>query len=107
MKHWVQDKQEVEVVDMILRIRNKLEQSEAEELPLSDTTREQLRLRMADIICTLPDDLKVVLKTSWWCLLVAEKSAATPLTNSLNNGSQTVVCNKKGKQKKLSRLKCC
>lgn len=64
LKHWVQDKQEVEVVDMILRIRNKLEQSEAEELPLSDTTREQLRLRMADIICTLPDDLKVVLKTS-------------------------------------------
>ncbi|GLH15777.1 Uncharacterized protein GBIM_20214 [Gryllus bimaculatus] len=64
LKDWVQGKQEVEVVDMILRIRNKLEQSEIEDLPLSDTTRNQLRLRMADIICTLPDDLKAVLKTS-------------------------------------------
>ncbi|XP_066995986.2 protein DENND6A [Anabrus simplex] len=64
LKVWVQGKQEVEVVDMILRIRHKLEQSELEDLPLRDTTRDQLRLRMADIICTLPDDLKTVLKTS-------------------------------------------
>ncbi|KAJ9584820.1 hypothetical protein L9F63_020841 [Diploptera punctata] len=64
LKVWVQGKQEVEVVDMILRIRHKLEQSKTEELPLSDTTRDQLRLRMADIICTLPEDLKTVLKTS-------------------------------------------
>jgi hypothetical protein len=61
---WVQGKQEVEVVDMILRIRHKLEQSETDELPLSNSTRDQLRLRMDDIICTLPDDLKTVLKTS-------------------------------------------
>jgi hypothetical protein len=61
---WVQGKQEVEVVDMILRIRHKLKQSELDKLPLSRSTREQLRLRMADIICTLPDDLKTVLKTS-------------------------------------------
>ena len=49
---------------MILRIRHKLKQSETDELPLSRSTRDQLRLRMADIICTLPDDLKTVLKTS-------------------------------------------
>lgn len=54
---------------MILRIRHKLEQSETDELPLSDSTKDQLRLRMDDIICTLPDDLKAVLKTSWWHLL--------------------------------------
>lgn len=64
LKVWVQGKQEVEVVDMILRIRHKLEQSETNELPLSSSTKDQLRLRMADIICTLPDDLKTVLKTS-------------------------------------------
>jgi hypothetical protein len=61
---WVQGKQEVEVVDMILRIRQKLEQSETDELPLSNSTKDQLRLRLDDIICTLPDDLKAVLKTS-------------------------------------------
>ncbi|XP_063220002.1 protein DENND6A isoform X2 [Bacillus rossius redtenbacheri] len=64
MKLWVQGKQEVEVVDMILTIRRKLEQSEIENLPLSDSVRDQLQSRMADIICTLPDDLKTVLKTS-------------------------------------------
>ncbi|XP_023722839.1 protein DENND6A isoform X3 [Cryptotermes secundus] len=64
LKVWVQGKQEVEVVDMILRIRHKLEQSETNELPLSSSTKDQLRLRMADIICTLPDDLRTVLKTS-------------------------------------------
>nr|CAD7463343.1 unnamed protein product [Timema tahoe] len=64
VKMWVQGKQEVEVVDMILRIRQKLEESELEELHLSDATRNQLRSRMADIIYTLPEDLKTVLKTS-------------------------------------------
>lgn len=61
---WVQGKEEVEVVDMILRIRHKLEQSQSEELPLSCSTREQLQLRLDDIICMLPDDLRTVLKTS-------------------------------------------
>nr|CAD7399606.1 unnamed protein product [Timema cristinae] len=64
VKMWVQGKQEVEVVDMILRIRQKLEESELEELHLSDATRNQLKSRMADIIYTLPEDLKTVLKTS-------------------------------------------
>ena len=49
---------------MVLRIRNKLEQSENEDIPLSEITKTQLKLRIADIICTLPDDLKTVLKNS-------------------------------------------
>ncbi|XP_046405292.1 protein DENND6B [Ischnura elegans] len=64
LKLWVRGKQEVEVVDMILRIRHKLEQSESEDVPLNKSTRQQLKLRMDDIICTLPEDLKTVLKSS-------------------------------------------
>ncbi|XP_039298437.1 protein DENND6A [Nilaparvata lugens] len=64
LKDWVQGKQEVEVVDMILKIRCRLQQCESEEVPLSKEIRQQLQLRVDDIVCTLPDDLKTVLKTS-------------------------------------------
>ncbi|KAF4532616.1 hypothetical protein B566_EDAN011529 [Ephemera danica] len=64
LKVWVKGKEEVEVVDMILRIRHKLEQSQSEDLPLSCSTKEQLQQRVDDIICMLPDDLRTVLKTS-------------------------------------------
>ncbi|KAG8225110.1 hypothetical protein J437_LFUL004031 [Ladona fulva] len=63
LKLWVRGKQEVEVVDMILRIRHKLEQSESEDVPLNKSTRQQLKLRMDDIICTLPEDLKTGVQT--------------------------------------------
>lgn len=59
LKQWVQGKQEVEVVDMILRIRHKMTQGDVDE-----ATREQLRLQIADMVLTLPDDLKTVLKAS-------------------------------------------
>ncbi|XP_075219220.1 protein DENND6B isoform X2 [Lycorma delicatula] len=64
VKDWVQGKQEVEVVDMILKIRCKLEQCETDDINLSKEIRQQLKLRIDDIVCTLPDDLKTVLKTS-------------------------------------------
>lgn len=61
---WVQGKKEVEIVDMILKIRCKLKQCDAEDVPLSAETRNQLRMRLEDIVCTLPDDLRSVLTTS-------------------------------------------
>ncbi|XP_049805952.1 protein DENND6B [Schistocerca nitens] len=64
LKMWVKGRQEVEIVDMILRIRQKLEQCKANDLPLSDDVQEQLRYRMSEIMCTLPEDLKAVLKVS-------------------------------------------
>ncbi|KAL0268699.1 UNVERIFIED_CONTAM: hypothetical protein PYX00_010530 [Menopon gallinae] len=61
LTEWVRDKQEVEVVDMVLKIREKLKHTD---LPLSNTTKDQLKTRMDEIINTLPEDLKQVLKTS-------------------------------------------
>lgn len=64
LKVWVQGKKEVEIVDMILKIRCKLKQCDAEDVPLSAETRNQLKMRLEDIVCTLPDDLRSVLTTS-------------------------------------------
>ncbi|CAH0391180.1 unnamed protein product [Bemisia tabaci] len=60
-KKWVLDKQEVERVDMILRIRHKIELCESQAVTLNDFTRDQLKVKINDIIASLPDDLKIVL----------------------------------------------
>lgn len=62
LKTWVQGKQEVEVVDMILKIRQKLEKSCIDDLPIDNSIRERLRERINDITHELPDDLKVILR---------------------------------------------
>ncbi|KAL1137887.1 hypothetical protein AAG570_009583 [Ranatra chinensis] len=63
--HWVRDKQEVEVVDMLLRIRCRLQESSRHEgVPLSEEVRHRLRMRMDEIVCTLPEDLRTVLNSN-------------------------------------------
>lgn len=62
LKTWVQGKQEVEVVDMILRIRQKLEKSCIDDVPIDNSVREKLKERIDDITHVLPDDLKVILR---------------------------------------------
>ncbi|XP_020280261.1 protein DENND6A isoform X1 [Pseudomyrmex gracilis] len=62
LKTWVQGKHEVEVVDMILRIRQKLEKSCIDDVPIDNSVREKLRERIDDITHVLPDDLKVILR---------------------------------------------
>ncbi|XP_077278090.1 protein DENND6A isoform X2 [Temnothorax americanus] len=62
LKTWVQGKQEVEIVDMILRIRQKLERSCIDDVPIDNSVRKRLRERINDITHVLPDDLKVILR---------------------------------------------
>lgn len=64
LKKWVQDKPEVEVVDMVLKIKNKIHKCQQHDIPVSNSIKEQLGQRLEDIICTLPDDLKNILSTS-------------------------------------------
>lgn len=64
LKLWVQGKPEVEVVDMVLKIKNKINKCHQHDIPVSNTIKEQLGQRLEDIICTLPDDLKNILQTS-------------------------------------------
>jgi hypothetical protein len=58
---WIQDKAEVEVVDLILRLKDKLTTVESECLPLNNETVDKLRSNMNQIINTLPEDLRAIL----------------------------------------------
>lgn len=61
MTAWVQDKQEVEIVDMVLRIRQKLEKSNLDDIPLGYSVQEMLQERINEITRTLPEDLRAIL----------------------------------------------
>ena len=61
---WIQDKAEVEVVDLILRLKDKLSSVETECLPLDGQTVDKLKSNLNDIIDTLPEDLRAILLKS-------------------------------------------
>ena len=50
------------MVDMVLRIRNKLADAEKQELPLAEVTAERLQKHIQAILSTLPEDLQWVLQ---------------------------------------------
>ena len=58
---WMPGKAEVELVDMVLRIRSKLEEAKKDELPLPDIVVERLEGHIATIVATLPQDLQGVI----------------------------------------------
>jgi len=58
---WMAGKAEVELVDMVLRIRGKLEEARREELPLPDLVVERLEGHVREIVATLPQDLQGVI----------------------------------------------
>lgn len=64
LKLWVQGKPEVEIVDMVLRIKNKINKCRERDIPISDATREQLEQRLQDILSSLPDDIKNILQVT-------------------------------------------
>ncbi|UYV73994.1 DENND6A, partial [Cordylochernes scorpioides] len=59
---WIRDKQEVEIVDLVLKLREKL--STAEQLPLLPQTVHKINLHLEGILSTLPEDLRHVLAQS-------------------------------------------
>ena len=65
MTSWLQGKREVEVVDMVLRLREKLNVALAEEtLPVSPQTRLHLQGQLDTVLQSLTEDLRSVLKAS-------------------------------------------
>jgi len=62
IESWMTDKEEVQLVDMVLRIRNKLADAEKQELPLAEVTAERLQKHIQAILSTLPEDLQGVLQ---------------------------------------------
>lgn len=60
----MQGKPEVEVVDMVLKIKSKLGKCQAHDIPVNAEVKARLNERLQDIICSLPDDLKTILQVT-------------------------------------------
>lgn len=65
IKSWVVDKPEVELVDMVLKIKAKINKCKEYDLPVTKETKHRLRLRLEEILCTLPEDLKNILEINY------------------------------------------
>lgn len=61
---WARDKQEVEVVDLVLRLKDKLSSGERGSLPVTPQTMDKLRRHVQSIVSALPEDLQQVLASS-------------------------------------------
>ncbi|XP_029828190.2 protein DENND6B isoform X2 [Ixodes scapularis] len=61
---WTRDKQEVEVVDLVLRLKDKLSSGEKGSLPVTPQTMAKLRQHVQTIVSGLPEDLQQVLASS-------------------------------------------
>ncbi|XP_037371036.1 protein DENND6B [Talpa occidentalis] len=58
---WMKDKSEVEIVDLVLKLREKLVRAQGQQLPVKESTLRQARLSMETVISSLPRDLQAVL----------------------------------------------
>ncbi|XP_065559019.1 protein DENND6A-like [Artemia franciscana] len=63
---WSHGKKEVELVDMVLKIKEKLQRCDCpvNPIPLCDEVRAKLRYQLESLVSSLPEDLKLVLSTS-------------------------------------------
>ncbi|XP_029901206.1 protein DENND6B [Myripristis murdjan] len=58
---WTKDKSEVEIVDLILKLREKLMKARRQQLPVKEGVLEKLEGYIQTIIGSLPEDLQTVL----------------------------------------------
>ncbi|XP_040199127.1 protein DENND6B isoform X1 [Rana temporaria] len=58
---WIKNKSEVEIVDLVLKLRDKLLRAHRQHLPISSTSLAKLRLHIDEVIHSLPEDLQSIL----------------------------------------------
>ncbi|KFU85329.1 Protein FAM116B, partial [Chaetura pelagica] len=58
---WMKDKSEVEIVDLVLKLREKLVRARCQHLPVKEETLQRVGLYIETIIGSLPEDLQAVL----------------------------------------------
>ncbi|XP_023365163.1 protein DENND6B isoform X2 [Otolemur garnettii] len=61
IESWMRDKSEVEVVDLVLKLREKLVRAQSHQLPVKEATLQQAQLYIEMVIRSLPKDLQAVL----------------------------------------------
>lgn len=58
---WMKDKSEVEVVDLALKLREKLVRAQSHQVPVKEVTLQRAQLYIDTVIGSLPKDLQAVL----------------------------------------------
>nr|XP_023671791.1 protein DENND6B-like [Paramormyrops kingsleyae] len=58
---WIQDKSEVEIVDLVLKLREKLTKARRQQLPVKEEVLQKQEKHVETVICSLPEDLQAVL----------------------------------------------
>nr|XP_006976206.1 protein DENND6B isoform X2 [Peromyscus maniculatus bairdii] len=61
LEAWMKDKSEVEVVDLVLKLREKLVRAQGHQLPVKEVTLHRAQLYIDTVIGSLPKDLQAVL----------------------------------------------
>ena len=87
---WMAGKEEVQLVDMVLRIRAKLTEATAQHLPLPDIVKERLEKHVATIVKTLPSDLQVVLQRGTILNLDRNYNASCNSDSGRNSNERTI-----------------
>ncbi|CAH1153560.1 unnamed protein product [Phaedon cochleariae] len=64
LKDWVRGREEVHVVDMVLRIKSSINNCREHNIQVSESVKERLNHHLNDIVISLPDDLRNILKIS-------------------------------------------
>ncbi|XP_004610831.1 protein DENND6B isoform X5 [Sorex araneus] len=61
LENWMKDKSEVEIVDLVLKLREKLVRAQGHQLPVTVATLQRAKLYIDTVVGSLPKDLQAVL----------------------------------------------
>ena len=87
---WMADKEEVQLVDMVLRIRAKLSDAVSQNMPIPDIVKERLEKHVATIVKTLPSDLQDVLHRGTILNIDKNYNASNNSESGRNSNERTI-----------------
>lgn len=87
---WMAGKEEVQLVDMVLRIRAKLSDAISQNMPIPDIVKERLEKHVANIVRTLPSDLQDVLQKGTILNIDKNYNASSHSVSGRNSSERTI-----------------
>ena len=87
---WMAEKEEVQLVDMVLRIRAKISDSISQNMPVPDIVKERLEKHVATIVRTLPSDLQDVLQRGTILNIDKNYNASSHSVSGRNSSERTI-----------------
>ena len=83
-------KEEVQLVDMVLRIRAKLSEAASQKMPLPDIVKERLEKHVSTIVKTLPSDLQTVLQKGTILNVDKNSNSSSNCAGGRNSNERTI-----------------